>query len=127
MHIRWAGLATAATCALTIITATPPPAAAAPAVSSADCPDGHVCLWREHDYVRSGCEWIWKPADGVQTLPVCLRDWVGSFKAEVGACFVDSWRGQIRQSHRAVKGDYSRAYKYGGGYGLNWDRIDPSC
>ncbi|GAA5037837.1 hypothetical protein HNP84_003210 [Thermocatellispora tengchongensis] len=101
--------------------------AQAHAAGRAVCPDGAVCLWDDNDFRPSGCYMEWRPSDGTKALPGCMVDDVGSFIAEAHACFVDTYSGGIRESHRAQPGDYSRAYEYGGKFGNRMDQIRPSC
>ncbi|GHE32746.1 hypothetical protein GCM10017673_39480 [Streptosporangium violaceochromogenes] len=117
------GVAAAAlTMAAGVLTATtflaPEPA------SAGICPAGAVCLWENNDF-QPGCSMVWRPSNGSRILPSCLRDDVGSFTANAEACFVDTYPGGVRESHRARPGDYSRAYSHGDKFGGRMDRIDP--
>lgn len=120
---------TAAALSLAAVSMIPPLLAASPAVAAPICPDGHVCLYNERDFKVNTCTLQWKPADGVRYLDSCLADRVRSFIAEADACFVDTYGdGSVRETHRAVKGDYSRFYSTTSKFGRRMNRIDPgSC
>ncbi|WP_330328971.1 peptidase inhibitor family I36 protein [Streptomyces sp. NBC_00536] len=82
----------------------PTSAAAAPA-AAAPCPSGSVCFYTAADY--GGQSWEWSPRSGYRDMPPQFHDHVGSFVANVDACFID-W--QPKATRQVRSGDWRRSY-----------------
>ncbi|MER5728752.1 peptidase inhibitor family I36 protein [Streptomyces sp. NPDC002138] len=100
--------------ALPLLSATPAAAAAAP------CPSGSVCFYTGADY--GGQSWEWSPRSGYRDMPAHLHDHVGSFVANVDACFID-WSPKATRQVRS--GDWRRDYR--NDFGGRIDAVSASC
>ncbi|MFJ7203770.1 peptidase inhibitor family I36 protein [Streptomyces sp. NPDC098789] len=110
-------------CAALALAALPlisPTSAVAAVAAVAPCPGGSVCFYTDADF--GGQSWQWSPRSGYRDMPPQLHDHVGSFVANVDACFVD-WK--PKETRQVREGDWRRSYR--GDFGGRIDAVQSTC